>query len=147
MSGLELWCVELNLSLIPLSTPFSPLQGGIAFVAIKGAFKVYFKQQQYLRQAHRKILNFPEQEEAWGGGEGGLRRWRWRRDELLSEEPVLLKQTQNQCGSLYLLLTTSLPVLEWFMSPLLTSTATTRRFQPVTLLWRWMRRQIQTGAC
>lgn len=40
-------------------------QGGIAFVAIKGAFKVYFKQQQYLRQAHRKILNFPEQEEAW----------------------------------------------------------------------------------
>ncbi|MEQ2261434.1 E3 ubiquitin-protein ligase marchf5 [Xenotaenia resolanae] len=38
--------------------------GGIAFVAIKGAFKVYFKQQQYLRQAHRKILNFPEQEEA-----------------------------------------------------------------------------------
>uniref|UniRef100_A0A8D3CRW4 E3 ubiquitin-protein ligase MARCHF5 n=1 Tax=Scophthalmus maximus TaxID=52904 RepID=A0A8D3CRW4_SCOMX len=27
--------------------------GGIAFVAIKGAFKVYFKQQQYLRQAHR----------------------------------------------------------------------------------------------
>ncbi|XP_038316594.1 E3 ubiquitin-protein ligase MARCHF5 isoform X2 [Canis lupus familiaris] len=39
-------------------------QGGIAFVAIKGAFKVYFKQQQYLRQAHRKILNYPEQEEA-----------------------------------------------------------------------------------
>ncbi|KAA8584031.1 hypothetical protein FQN60_015239 [Etheostoma spectabile] len=38
--------------------------GGIAFVAIKGAFKVYFKQQQYLRQAHRKILDFPEQEEA-----------------------------------------------------------------------------------
>ncbi len=43
---------------------FFLLQGGIAFVAIKGAFKVYFKQQQYLRQAHRKILNFPEQEEA-----------------------------------------------------------------------------------
>lgn len=38
--------------------------GGNAFVAIKGAFKVYFKQQQYLRQAHRKILNYPEQEEA-----------------------------------------------------------------------------------
>ncbi|CAL8284233.1 unnamed protein product [Arctogadus glacialis] len=38
--------------------------GGIAFVAIKGAFKVYFKQQQYLRQAHRKILDFPEPEEA-----------------------------------------------------------------------------------
>lgn len=41
-------------------------QGGIAFVAIKGAFKVYFKQQQYLRQAHRKILNFPEVEDVWG---------------------------------------------------------------------------------
>ncbi|OBS73044.1 hypothetical protein A6R68_12388, partial [Neotoma lepida] len=40
------------------------VKGGIAFVAIKGAFKVYFKQQQYLRQAHRKILNYPEQEEA-----------------------------------------------------------------------------------
>lgn len=53
-------CVSFN----PL--PFLPSQGGIAFVAIKGAFKVYFKQQQYLRQAHRKILNFPEQEEAWG---------------------------------------------------------------------------------
>ncbi|XP_071236743.1 E3 ubiquitin-protein ligase MARCHF5 isoform X1 [Salvelinus alpinus] len=39
--------------------------GGIAFVAVKGAFKVYFKQQQYQRQAHRKILNFPEAEEAW----------------------------------------------------------------------------------
>lgn len=63
-----LWCVGLNLSLSPLSTHFLFfLQGGIAFVAIKGAFKVYFKQQQYLRQAHRKILNFPEQEEAWGG--------------------------------------------------------------------------------
>ncbi|MBN3277533.1 MARH5 ligase, partial [Polyodon spathula] len=38
--------------------------GGIAFVAIKGVFKVYFKQQQYLRQAHRKILDYAEQEEA-----------------------------------------------------------------------------------
>lgn len=46
-----------------LTAHLPPPQGGIAFVAIKGAFKVYFKQQQYLRQAHRKILNFPEQEE------------------------------------------------------------------------------------
>ncbi|GAB5578612.1 E3 ubiquitin-protein ligase MARCHF5 [Prionailurus iriomotensis] len=45
-------------------TILQPAHGGIAFVAIKGAFKVYFKQQQYLRQAHRKILNYPEQEEA-----------------------------------------------------------------------------------
>ena len=58
-------CSELcsGLSGNPPHVSCSP-QGGIAFVAIKGAFKVYFKQQQYLRQAHRKILNFPEPEEA-----------------------------------------------------------------------------------
>ncbi|XP_043940323.1 E3 ubiquitin-protein ligase MARCHF5-like [Protopterus annectens] len=35
--------------------------GGIAFVAIKGALKVYFKQQQYLIQANRRILNYVDQ--------------------------------------------------------------------------------------
>lgn len=34
--------------------------GGIAFVLIKGALKVYFKQQQYVIQANRHILNYPE---------------------------------------------------------------------------------------
>ncbi|XP_034291105.1 E3 ubiquitin-protein ligase MARCHF5-like [Pantherophis guttatus] len=38
--------------------------GGIAFVAIKGALKVYFRQQQYLIQANRRILNFAEKEDA-----------------------------------------------------------------------------------
>ncbi|KAI7793508.1 E3 ubiquitin-protein ligase MARCHF5 [Triplophysa rosa] len=33
--------------------------GGIAFVMIKGVLKVYFKQQQYLIQANRHILNYP----------------------------------------------------------------------------------------
>lgn len=47
-----------------LNNCFFLFQGGIAFVAIKGAFKVYFKQQQYLRQAHRKILDYPEEEGA-----------------------------------------------------------------------------------
>ena len=37
------------------------LQGGIAFVAVKGIAKLYFKQQQYLRQARRTIRNFDEQ--------------------------------------------------------------------------------------
>lgn len=37
------------------------LLGGIAFVSIKGLLKVYYRQQQYLRQAHRQILNFPEE--------------------------------------------------------------------------------------
>lgn len=34
--------------------------GGIAFVLIKGVLKVYFKQQQYIIQANRHILNYPE---------------------------------------------------------------------------------------
>ena len=37
------------------------LKGGIAFVTIKGVLKLFYKQQQYLRQAKRKILNFDEQ--------------------------------------------------------------------------------------
>lgn len=37
-----------------------PPQGGIAFVLIKGVLKVYFKQQQYIMQANRHILNYPE---------------------------------------------------------------------------------------
>lgn len=32
--------------------------GGIAFVGLKGIFKIYYKQQQFLRQAHRQIKNF-----------------------------------------------------------------------------------------
>lgn len=36
------------------------LQGGIAFVLMKGALKVYFKQQQYISQVNRQILNYPE---------------------------------------------------------------------------------------
>jgi len=36
------------------------LMGGIAFVAIKGVLKIYFKQQQYIRQAQRRIMNFDE---------------------------------------------------------------------------------------
>lgn len=36
--------------------------GGIAFVVIKGVLKVYFKQQQYLIQANRHILNYPKPE-------------------------------------------------------------------------------------
>ncbi|XP_072228000.1 E3 ubiquitin-protein ligase MARCHF5 [Leuresthes tenuis] len=36
--------------------------GGIAFVLIKGVLKVYFKQQQYVIQANRLILNYPERQ-------------------------------------------------------------------------------------
>lgn len=38
-------------------------QGGMAFVLIKGVLKVYFKQQQYIIQANRHILNYPERSE------------------------------------------------------------------------------------
>ncbi|TWW66177.1 E3 ubiquitin-protein ligase MARCH5 [Takifugu flavidus] len=34
--------------------------GGIAFVLMKGALKVYFKQQQFISQVNRQILNYPE---------------------------------------------------------------------------------------
>lgn len=32
--------------------------GGIAFIGLKGIFKIYYKQQQFLRQAHRQIKNY-----------------------------------------------------------------------------------------
>ncbi|KFM71804.1 E3 ubiquitin-protein ligase MARCH5, partial [Stegodyphus mimosarum] len=34
------------------------LLGGITFVAVKGVLKMYLRQQQYVRQCQRKILNF-----------------------------------------------------------------------------------------
>ena len=33
-------------------------QGGIAFIGLKGILKIYYKQQQYMRQAHRQIKNY-----------------------------------------------------------------------------------------
>lgn len=43
--------------------------GGIAFVLIKGALKIYFKQQQYIAQANRYILNYPEKDGHCTSGE------------------------------------------------------------------------------
>lgn len=34
--------------------------GGITFIAIKGCLKIYHKQQQYIRQCQRKILDYTE---------------------------------------------------------------------------------------
>ncbi|KAJ3605188.1 hypothetical protein NHX12_027238 [Muraenolepis orangiensis] len=48
--------------------------GGIAFLLIKGTLKVYFKQQQYLIQTNRQILNYPEgngESERDGGSQRG----------------------------------------------------------------------------
>lgn len=36
------------------------LLGGIAYVAIKGAFRIYYMQHQYIRQAQRRIKNYEE---------------------------------------------------------------------------------------
>ena len=36
------------------------LQGGAAFIAIKGALRLYFKQYQYLNQAKRQVSNFED---------------------------------------------------------------------------------------
>ena len=33
-------------------------KGGMAFICLKGIFKIYYKQQQFLRQAHRQIKNY-----------------------------------------------------------------------------------------
>lgn len=52
------WFEALNFTYPSFS--LFPCQGGIAFVALKGALKVYFRQQQYLIQANRRILNFVE---------------------------------------------------------------------------------------
>jgi E3 ubiquitin-protein ligase MARCH5 len=39
------------------------LQGGVAFTILKGALKIYYKQQQYLRQANRVIKDYPTEED------------------------------------------------------------------------------------
>ncbi|CAH1104167.1 unnamed protein product [Psylliodes chrysocephalus] len=36
------------------------LLGGLTFIAIKGCLKIYHKQQQYIRQCQRKILDYTE---------------------------------------------------------------------------------------
>ncbi|KAK2584544.1 hypothetical protein KPH14_006913 [Odynerus spinipes] len=36
------------------------LLGGMAFIAIKGAFKIYHKQQQYVRQCQRRIMDYTD---------------------------------------------------------------------------------------
>uniref|UniRef100_A0A3P8ZLB4 E3 ubiquitin-protein ligase MARCHF5 n=1 Tax=Esox lucius TaxID=8010 RepID=A0A3P8ZLB4_ESOLU len=63
---------RLIFSRIPSSLQRTVL-GGIAFVVMKGVLKVYFKQQQYLIQANRHILNYPEREREREreGSEGG----------------------------------------------------------------------------
>ncbi|XP_066507366.1 E3 ubiquitin-protein ligase MARCHF5 [Hoplias malabaricus] len=68
---------RLLFSRVPSSLQRTVL-GGIAFVAIKGVLKVYFKQQQFLIQANRRILNYPqhhsngetEEDEEEGANEG-----------------------------------------------------------------------------
>ncbi|XP_042912020.1 E3 ubiquitin-protein ligase MARCHF5 [Parasteatoda tepidariorum] len=38
--------------------PQRTLLGGITFIAVKGVLKMYLRQQQYIRQCHRRILNY-----------------------------------------------------------------------------------------
>lgn len=37
---------------------FYSKKGGISFIGLKGILKIYYKQQQFLRQAHRQIKNY-----------------------------------------------------------------------------------------
>ncbi|XP_013420568.1 E3 ubiquitin-protein ligase MARCH5 [Lingula anatina] len=39
------------------------LMGGVAFILIKGVLKIYYKQQQYYRQAQRQVLDYPSDSE------------------------------------------------------------------------------------
>lgn len=34
--------------------------GGLSFIAVKGALRIYHKQQRYIRQCQRKILDYTE---------------------------------------------------------------------------------------
>uniref|UniRef100_A0A3P9IXI4 E3 ubiquitin-protein ligase MARCHF5 n=1 Tax=Oryzias latipes TaxID=8090 RepID=A0A3P9IXI4_ORYLA len=45
--------------------------GGIAFVLIKGGLKVYYKQQQYVGQTSRQILNYPDGQAGKPAAQGG----------------------------------------------------------------------------
>ena len=57
--------VNQNQNCVKWSTCISAcyfIQGGVAFTLIKGVLKIYYKQQQYLRQANRVILDFPTEE-------------------------------------------------------------------------------------
>lgn len=40
-------------------------QGGILFVAVKGSVRIYYKQQQYVRQAQRIVKNYGEEWTCW----------------------------------------------------------------------------------
>lgn len=37
------------------------LLGGLAFIAVKGVFKIYFKQKQFMRKKQRKIVDYTEE--------------------------------------------------------------------------------------
>ncbi len=34
--------------------------GGLTFIVIKGAFKIYFKQKQFVRRRQRKIMDYTD---------------------------------------------------------------------------------------
>lgn len=55
-------CIKIYLLLIKqlFWIFYAFLQGGIAFITIKGAFKIYHKQQQYVRQCQRRIMDYTE---------------------------------------------------------------------------------------
>jgi len=36
-------------------------QGGMSFVAVKGVIRIYYKQQQYVRQAQRVVKDYDQE--------------------------------------------------------------------------------------
>lgn len=72
MSGTRIFCGALllpTLSAIAGRIFFDSVQnnvhrtllGGLAFIAVKGVLKIYFKQKQFVRKKQRKIMDYNEE--------------------------------------------------------------------------------------
>lgn len=63
-------CGKLFFDTVPSNLQRTVL-GGVAFITIKGALKIYHKQQQYVRQCQRRILDFTDSNVNASGTNGG----------------------------------------------------------------------------
>ena len=55
-------CVNDNINVCLLSLfAFTLFQGGISFVVVKGVVRIYYKQQQYVRQAQRVVKDYDQE--------------------------------------------------------------------------------------
>ncbi len=62
-------CILVSINISPfaklnLSVYLYVVKGGIAYLTIKGALRMYYQQKQYYRQAHRKIVDLETEQNA-----------------------------------------------------------------------------------